>query len=180
MSTFSRTKPTFIAVLAAALLTPACDVSVKGEGDDQQKNVDIKTPVGDLSVRTNVGASETGLPIYPGAQPLREDEDGGSADVNIGTPSVGLRIVAAKFESADAPPAIVEFYKDKMKAFGEVQECRGDFDFEAQRPVCKQTTGAEEIQLVTGTEDHHRIVSVKERGSGSEFAVVHIQIREEV
>lgn len=169
------------ALFAGVLLLAACDVSVQNGEGDKQKKVDISTPVGDLSVRTNVTASETGLPLYPGAKALSDDEeDGGSADVNIGTSLIGIRVIAAKFESADAPAAVIDFYKDKLKTYGEVKECRGDYDFEGEQAVCKDKAGSGEIQLVTGTEEHHRVVSVKERGTGSEFAVVYIQIREEV
>jgi hypothetical protein len=34
------------------------------------------------------------------------------------------------------------------------------------------------VQLATGTEDDQRIVAVKPRGNGSEFAVVHVQTRD--
>jgi hypothetical protein len=44
--------------------------------------------------------------------------------------------------------------------------------------VCKEDLASRETQLVAGTEDSHRLVSVKPRGNGSEFAVVSIQIDE--
>jgi hypothetical protein len=169
-----------LSTFACAVLLAACDVSVKNGEGDKTNQVDIRTPVGDLSVRTDASASDTGLPVYPGARPVRDDDDSGSADINIGTSLVGLRIVATKFESADTPAAVINFYKDKMKTYGEVKECSGDFDFEGEQAICKDKAGSGEIQLVAGTENQHRIVSVKERGSGSEFAVVYIHIREEV
>ena len=39
----------------------------------------------------------------------------------------------------------------------------------AKRPACEPRTGSREIQLVAGTEDDFRLVSVKPRGDGTEF-----------
>jgi len=90
-----------------------------------------------------------------------------------------VKVVAAKFEGDDDPEAIVDFYKKEMRSFGDVTECRGDLDFRgrpgSQRPVCREKPSSREIQLVAGTEERHRIVVVKPRGRGSEFAVVYIQ-----
>ena len=168
-----------LAVALGALLLSACDVDVGGQGKD--KNVDVRTPFGDISVRSSEGGQKTGLPVYPGAQPARdEDEEHESADIRMNTSVFGMHVAAAKFESNDAPQAIVDFYKDKMGAFGPVFECKGDIDFEdeSRQPTCKEESASSEIQLATGTKESHRLVAVKPRGGGSEFAVVSIQIDE--
>ena len=174
-----RDQAVTLAVALGALWLAACDVDVQGEGKD--KNVDVRTAFGDISVRTSESGPETGLPVYPGAQPLRDDdEDPENADVNIGTSFFGLHVAAAKFESKDAPQAVVDFYKEKLGTYGPVTECKGDINFEGEskQPVCKEDSGEDGIQLVTGTEHSHRLVSVKSRGEGTEFAVVSIQIDE--
>jgi len=161
------------------LLLVACDVDVHNKGKD--KGVDIRTAVGDFSVRSSEDGADTGLPVYPGAKPLHEkDNESASANVSASTSAFGLHVAAAKFQSSDAPPAIVAFYKDKMSTYGTVIECNGDVDFDDQskQPVCKEESGSREIQLVAGTEQSHHLVSVKPRGDGSEFAVVSIQIDE--
>ncbi len=168
-----------LTVAVGSLLLAACDVDVQGEGRD--RNVDVRTAFGDISVRTGEDGAETGLPVYPGARPLRdEDDESESADVKVGTSFSGVHVVAAKFESNDAPQAIVDFYRDKMSAYGVVVECKGDIDFEGEpkQPVCKEESASRETQLVTGTEESHRLVSVKPRGDGAEFAVVSIQVDE--
>jgi len=126
---------------------------------------------------------DTGLPVYPGAQ-VAHGRNGTpeNADVHIGSPLFGgVNVVAATFEHDDAPQVIVDFYRDKLKAYGEVTECHGNVDFRrrsgVRRAVCKERpwTNEGEVQLVAGTEARHRIVVVKPRGSGSEFSVVYIQ-----
>ncbi len=172
--------PRFTLVVAlGSLWLAACDVDVQGEG--KNKNVDVRTVFGDISVRSSEAGVETGLPVYPGAQPFRDaDEESESADIKMSTSFFGLHVAAAKFESTDAPQAIVDFYKDKMSTYGTVVECKGDINFEdeSKQPVCKEESASSETQLVAGTEENHRLVSVKPRGGGSEFAVVSIQIDE--
>ena len=165
-----------IAIAPIALLLVACDVDVKGEGES--KDVDIRMPFGDISVRTSGEGPETGLPVYPGARPLRDADEPEHADVKVRISDVGVNGAAAKYESDDAPQAILDFYKDKMSAHGAVVECKGDIEFEGdpKQPVCDEDSSSTETQLVTGTEEKHRLVSVKPRGGGAEFAVVSIQI----
>lgn len=170
-------------LLAAALLLlalGACDVDVRGQG--REKEVDVRTALGDISVRTTEGVPGAGLPVYPGARPLRdEDEEPANVDVAIATSYFGMHLAAAKFESEATPRAIVDFYKDKMRPFGAVVECGGEIDFEGEpgKPVCREGRASSEIQLVAAeSEKNHRMVAVKPRGAGSEFALVHVQIDE--
>lgn len=168
-----------LAVALGSLLLAACDVDVQEE-EGKEKKIDVRTALGDISVSSPDGGPETGLPIYPCAKPLRDaDEEPESADIKVGTSFLGLHVAAAKFESSDAPQTIVDFYKDKMSTYGTVIECKGDIDFEdeSKQPVCREES-APEIQLVAGTAEDHRLVAVKPRGGGSEFAVVSIQLGE--
>jgi hypothetical protein len=168
-------------LLAAALLLSAlgaCDVDVRDRG--RGKDVDVRSALGDISVRTTDDGPSTGLPVYPGAQPLRDaDDESSNVDIAIATSYFGLNVAAAKFGSDSAPSAIVDFYREKMRPFGPVVECRGDIEFEGEpdRPVCREDKASSEIQLVAGeSEKDHRMVAVKPRGAGSEFALVHVQI----
>jgi hypothetical protein len=169
------------AVLTTSLLLPACGVTVDHDDTGRKTNVDIHTPFGSVDVRTDVDAAATGLPVYPGARLLRDRHDPGSANVNVGNSYFGVKVVAAKFEHEDAPEPIVDYYKNAMKKYGDVLECRGNIDFKGHdalsHPVCNERRRSSEIQLVAGTEQRHRIVVVKPRGSGSEFSAVYIETR---
>lgn len=164
----------FFAVLPVA----ACSVTVQ-EGTGADKDVDISTPVGDLSVRADVDRPDTGLPVYPGARPLREEQEPESANVAIDTAWFGLKVVAARYESSDAPETVLDFYREEMRELGEVTECRGEVDFKgkSRRAVCTGKGQSEGTQLVVGPEDRQRIVVVKPRGSGSELSLVYVQTR---
>ena len=161
-------------LLAGIVLTAACSVDVSEHGNDRT-DVDIKTPVGSMAVRANVEAPDTGLPVYPGATPLRDDDDPGSADVNIGAFGIGLKVSAAKFETADNEQRVLSFYREALAADGAVTECRGEIDYRGGRPVCTSKRLERGVQLVTGPEHDQRIVVVTPRQGRSEIALVHVQ-----
>ena len=165
------------AVLPALALATGCAV-VREEEDGKTTRVAISTPVGALAARTGENAGDTGLPVYPGAQPSRDGADGDyeRANVSIGTRWFGLRVIAAEYESVESPERILDFYRDRLKTFGAVTECRGDLNFRNGRPECRSQPSSDDVQLLAGTEKRHRIVSVKPRRSGTEFALVSIQM----
>lgn len=164
------------AVLPAVVLATAC-VVVREEQDGRTTRVDVSTPLGALVARTGENTGNTGLPVYPGAQLSRDgdDSDYDQAKVSIGTPWFGLHVIAAEYESRESPERILNFYREQMKAFGAVIECRGEVNFKNGRPECRSQPSSDRVQLLAGTEERHRTVSVKPRGQGSEFALVSIQ-----
>jgi hypothetical protein len=166
-------------VFSSVVALTACGVDVHGTGPG--KNVDIKSPLGNVSVRTDVEHPDTGLPVYPGAQPLRDSDDPESANVNISSRWFDVRVVAAKYQSRDDQDTILDFYRREMKTYGTVTECRGEVDFRGgkhqRRPVCKERPFSRDVQLLTGTEDRQRVVAVKPRGSGTEFSLVYVNTR---
>jgi hypothetical protein len=179
MKPAARISLTLASVFSALLPLAACGVDVHDAGPG--KNVDVRSPFGSVSVRTDVKNPDTGLPVYPGAQPLRDEDDPESANVNVSSRWFAVRVVAAKYETRDAQDKILDFYRSEMKTYGPVTECRGDVDFRGgrhnRRPVCREHSSARDVQLITGTEEQQRIVSVKPRGNGSEFSLVYVNTR---
>jgi hypothetical protein len=171
-----------LAGVLPALLLGGCSIDVREETQGDQKRVDIRTPVGGMRVNTNVDMPATGLAVYPGARPLQDGEPR-SADVDISASVFGVRVLAAKFTSDDAPGDIIDFYRRELGAYGAVTECKGNIDFRgrggSEEIVCKRKLAARAIQLVAGTKERHRLVSIEPRRGGSEFAVVYIQTRGE-
>jgi hypothetical protein len=165
------------ALVAIALPISACNVDVSRHESDGKADVDITTPVGNVSVRTNVATPDTGLAVYPGARPLQDEDEPESAAVTVGNSMFGVKVLAAKFESADPQERIIDFYRNELKAYGEVTECRGNVNYRRGRPVCRDKLFARDLQLVAGPEDQQHIVSVKPRGDGTEFGLVYVQTR---
>jgi hypothetical protein len=179
MKAMTQTRLTLGLAAVALVSVTGCGVDVHESGPG--KNVDIKSPLGNVSVRTDVENPDTGLPVYPGAQPLREHGEHESAHVNVASPWFGVRVVAAKYESADAPDKILNFYRREMKTYGPVTECHGDVDFRggagSRQPVCREKSSSDDVQLVTGTEERQRVVAVKPRGNGTEFSLVYVNTK---
>jgi len=166
-----------IAGFAILPLLGGCGITVQKDENGRDANVDIRTPLGSVSVQANGDTlPDTGLAVHPGARRLR-DREGDSANVNIQGGFFGVKVAVAKFEDEQEPQALVDFYKQELTKYGQVVECRGNIDFKGGRgatPQCKERSSGE-TQLAVGHEEHHRVVSVKPRGNGTEFTLVHVQ-----
>jgi hypothetical protein len=181
-------KKVFLFSAAAVLCLMAvngCSVSTHENDNGKKKDVDIRTPFGSLSVRQGSSdVKETGLPLYPGARPKKDDEEHGNAKVDIASSLVGVKVVAVKFESDDSPDKVLSFYRKEMGKYGKVLDCTGGFDlnFHGHRDKDAEVTcdghdsghGYKE-ELKVGTENNQRVVAIKPRGNGSEFAVVYVR-----
>ena len=181
-------KQLLIGILAAFALfwLAGCSIHEQRNGEKGDKKVEIKTPFGDLKVNNQVDVKETGFPVYPGARQVeRNDHDSSAANVNISVGGFGLKVVAIKFESDDAPDKVLAFYRDKVKAYGGTYlECRGlDINVNAGDSDEKELTcgkhgdRGDSTELKGGTPGRQHIVSVKAKGSGSEFALVYVNKR---
>jgi len=177
MTHSSRSPLALVALLSMAVPLAACNIDVQKHKSDGKADVDITTPVGHVSVRTNVGAADTGLAVYPGARPLEGEKEPRNANVQVGNSIFGVKVVAAKYQSSDAQERIVDFYRNEMKTYGDVLECRGNVNYRGGRPTCREKPFEDDLQLVAGPEENQRIVAVKTRGDHTEFGLVHVQTR---
>ena len=169
------------AVLGSCLALAACTVSVDHDQYNSKADVQIRTPVGHVFVKTGEQLPDTGLAIYPGSVPVRQHREAETANVSVGNSLFGVKIAAANFASDASPDAIVDYYRQAMRALGQVTECHGNIDFRRSRPVCRSKlfSHSRTTQLAVGTEERHRLVSVKKRGNGSEYSVVYVQVNGE-
>jgi hypothetical protein len=163
-----------------------CSISAKHDSQGgADKDVDIKTPLGSLSVhKGSTDPKETGLALYPGAQAKKDFEGEGSANVDISSPFLGVKVVALKYKSDDAPEKVLAFYRKEMAKYGKVLDCSGGFTMGYRRhdqdaPVtCEDGSGGGHEftqELKVGTQNNQRIVAIKPSGSGSEFALVYVR-----
>jgi hypothetical protein len=174
----------FALTLVTAVVLSACTISVKKDKDGDDKNVDIRTPVADLHVSKGADASDTGLPVYPGARRVEKDDDGDqhSANVNISTGFFGLKVIAVEFQSDDSSAKLIAFYKDKLKKYGDVLECHtsgkgvhtDDDDKDSDKLTCDES-GGQNIELKVGTSDNQHMVGIEPQAKGTKFALVLVQ-----
>lgn len=170
----------FLGVIALS----GCMVSSSKDSQGHDKDVDIKTPLGSISVhKGETDPKATGMAAYPGAQ-LRKDSDGDdSANVNVSSSLFGVKVVALKFRSDDAPDKVLGFYRKDMSKFGKVLDCTGGFTFAYHRhdqdtEVTCDNSGIHhdyDEELKVGTENNQRIVAIKHNGNGSDFALIYVR-----
>jgi len=92
-------------------LAGAVHLHVEKEGAGR-KTVSIKTPLGSLEVNKGVTEASLGLPIYPGATPLNE-QDSATVDIDIAD-QAKVHVHAGKFVTPDSLEKVVAFYRDRL------------------------------------------------------------------
>src|SRR5438270_3023543 len=111
---------TFFLSVATAL------AGVAQDADSQNKNLDIRSPMGDLHLGADADAKKIGVPLYPGARLKTHDSDSDQANLSVLTEAFGMKLVVANYVSDDDPARIVAFYRNKLKKYGKVLECHSD------------------------------------------------------
>jgi hypothetical protein len=114
----------------ATLLLTGCHVTETGTGAN--KKVDIGTPFGSMKVDTSDKGdlSAIGLSAYPGAVPVKSDDNkdnANNADVNLSFGDFHLGVKAASYQTTDAPDKVLAFYRNDLHTrYGDVIECQND------------------------------------------------------
>ncbi|HEV2395534.1 MAG TPA: hypothetical protein VGS27_01155 [Candidatus Sulfotelmatobacter sp.] len=172
--------------LAAGL---ACPLMAQ-DAPSHDKNVDVRSPAGDLHVGKDADAKKVGLPLYPGARLKNDDSNSSQANLSLLTDAFGMKLVVANYVSDDAPAKIIDFYRGKLKRYGKVLECHSqksgvdvhNDDKDSSKGDDKQLTCDQDsgpvTELKVGTEDNQHVVSVEPADNkGTHFALVYVHTR---
>jgi len=102
-----------------------CRVHVDKGSNGEDKTVQVDTPFGGVHVNTDqVSASDLGLPVYPGAEMVKGDDQHKSADVHLGFGQWQLRVRAVTYATADSKDQVTAFYKKALGRYGDVITCQ--------------------------------------------------------
>jgi len=158
-------KATILAAgLAVAVSLTGCRVNVQKDENGKDKTVQVDTPFGGVHVNTDqTTASDLGLPVYPGAQQVRDDKDK-SADVHLGFGQWELRVRAVNYATSDSQEKVTAFYKKALTRYGDVLLCQGN------SPVGTPTATSEGL---TCNEDNNANVKVNSHG----YSATHFQLK---
>jgi hypothetical protein len=85
------------------------------DADSQNKNLDIRSPMGNLHLGADADAKKIGVPLYPGARLKTRDPNSDQANLSVLTEAFGMKLVVANYVSDDDPAKIVAFYRHKLK-----------------------------------------------------------------
>ncbi len=191
-------------LLVGAFLLATSGCSVNDHKTGQSQNVQLRTPVGALDVRTNaVRASDVGLPTYPGAvEVAQKGDDSGSADVNMSFGKWRLHVKAVDYQSSDPEDKILVFYKGALAKFGDVLTCKDKIavgqpaktrggltcsnDHEYQMGLKLDTSNKNasmkigqvsgDVKLLAGSTDNQHIVEINPVPDGTKFSLVVVQL----
>jgi hypothetical protein len=176
------------AVFAALLLLPARRAAAQNtNSDDQDKNLDLQLHVG-----KDADAQKVGLSLYPGARLKHDEQNQNRANFALLTGAFGMKLVVANYDSGDAPSKVIAYYREQLKRYGRVLECRtkesgGDVHAnphteeskDSKQLKCDGDNAGNIVELKAGTADNQHIVCVEpsETGKGSTFALVYVYAR---
>lgn len=178
---------TLLAVVLVAGMLAGCDVKEKKEGES--KNVDIRTPFGDMKVQNQADARDTGLTVYPNSREKKEENnDSKSANVNMSFGNFGLKVVAATYEVDETPDKVISYYHKELEKYGKVLDCKGgsignvhvgkDSDHDNDKELhCDSHGDSDVTEMKVGIPKAQRVVAVKSSGKGSEYSLVYVRIQ---
>ena len=128
--------------------------------------------------------NSTGIPIYPKAEASEHND--GRGTVSMSDQSEVHRLAASAYLSTDKPDKVLQFYRDRLKASGQVVECSGgkntEVDVQLDEAAFANPSGcnadefaASGTELKVNSNGEQRIVVVLPHGSGSEIALVSVK-----
>lgn len=178
-------RSTWLGICTAVLLV----VSAGAQDQEKDKNLDVRSPIGDLHVGKDADAQKAGLPVYPGARPQNKDNND-PVNLALSTDSFGMKLIVAKYETDDPAEKVLAFYREKMRKYGKVLECHNagdhsdfnsDDDHESSKVLrCEGDNTGPIRELKVGTEDNARIVAIEDPKDGKRTAFAVIYLRKHV
>jgi hypothetical protein len=142
--------------LAVAAGVAGCRIHVDKGANGEDKNVQVDTPFGGIHVNTDqTTAADLGLPVYPGAEIVRDKDNDKSADIHMGFGEWELRVKVVNYSSPDGQDKVTAFYKKALGRYGDVITCQGN------SPVGAPTATTEGL---TCSEDKHANVQINDHG----------------
>jgi hypothetical protein len=194
----SRSATGLLAALAlVAGMTGCFRVHVDKDANGEDKNVQVDTPFGGVHVNTNqTSAADLGLPAYPGAKQVADDDKHKSADVHLGFGEWELRVRAVSYSTSDTQDQVAAFYKKAMGRYGDVITCQGHVAVgtpatTSQGLTCADDgnnahvkidsndygTGNGSLELKAGSKRHQHIVGFEDPKDGqTRFAMVALDL----
>jgi hypothetical protein len=179
---------------AASLGLAGCRVHVDKDADGKEKTVQVDTPFGGVHVNTDqTSAADLGLPLYPGAEMVTDDDKHKSADVHLGFGEWQLRVKAVSYSTPDSQDKVAAFYKKALTRFGDVITCQGNSPVGTpavthEGLTCEDNGKNDKVkfdssdfrqdfQLKAGSKPHQHIVGFEDSKSGkTHFALVALDL----
>lgn len=179
-----------VAAAFCLILTGCFRVSVDKDANGKDKKVQIETPFGGVHVDTDqTSAADLGLPLYPGASTITDDDGHKSANVHLGFGDWQLRVKAVSYQTSDSQDKVLAFYKKALGRYGDVITCDGNSPVGTPAATGEGLTCADDgkhnnvkfnekdlasgLQLKAGSKRHQHIVGFEDPKNGkTRFSLV--------
>jgi hypothetical protein len=183
-------------LLAAGIA--GCRVQVDKGPNGEDKKVQVDTPFGGIHVNTDeTSAADLGLPVYPGADIVKDKDNDKSADIHMGFGEWELRVKVVNYSAPDSQDKVVAFYKKALTRYGDVIACQGNTPVgtptvTSEGLTCADDknntttvqidrgdygTGKDSFELKAGSKRHQHIVGFESSAPGqTRFALVALDL----
>lgn len=180
--------------LALTATVVGCRVNVQKDANGQEKTVQVDTPFGGVHVNTDqTTAADLGMPVYPGAQIVQDNDKDKSADVHMGFGDWELRVRAVNYATTDSKEQVTAFYKKALGRYGDVIICQGNAPVgtptaTSEGLTCSENKGGNvkidnkgygsgNFELKAGSRRHQHVVGFEDAGSGkTKFVLVALDL----
>jgi hypothetical protein len=173
-----------------------CRIQTEKGPNGEDKKVQIDTPFGGIHVNTDqTTAADLGLPVYPGATQVMDDDHHKSADVQMGFGEWQLKVKAVSYQTTDSQDKVTAFYKKALGRFGNVITCQGNASvgtpaITSEGLTCEEdkspkvqidqgnySVGKGNLELKAGSKRHQHIVGFENPKEGkTRFALVALDL----
>jgi hypothetical protein len=152
-----------LAAVAACLLLAAgisgCRVNVDKGPNGEDKKVEVETPFGGIHVNTDqTTAADLGLPVYPGADIVKDKDNDKSADIHMGFGEWEMRVKVVNYSTSDSQDKVVAFYKKALTRYGDVIACQDQAPVGTPTATSEGLTctdqGGTNVKIDTGDQQH--------------------------
>jgi hypothetical protein len=186
-----------VAVLALVAWSAGCRVRTEKGANGEDQSVQVDTPFGGVHVNTDqTTAADLGLPVYPGAEVVKDDDQHKSADVHLGFGEWQLHVRAVSYSTSDPQDKVTAFYKKALGRYGDVITCQGNAPVgtpvaTAEGLTCADDknhagikidrrdygTNEDSLELKAGSKRHQHVVGIEEPKNGrTRFGLVALDL----
>jgi hypothetical protein len=151
-----RAVASVLAGLSLVAWMAGCKVHVDKGANGENRNVQVDTPFGGVHVNTDqTTAADLGLPVYPGAELIKGDDQHKSADVHVGFGEWELRVRAVSYGTPDKRDQVIAFYKKALGRYGEVITCEGNAPVGTPASTSEGLTCSDQKNIKVDSGDFH-------------------------
>ena len=185
---------TLAVCLALAAGMAGCRIQTEKGANGEDKKARIDTPFGGIHVNTNeTTAADLGLPVYPGATMVMDDDHHKSADVQMGFGKWQLKVKVVSYQTPDSEDKVTAFYKKALGRYGNVITCRDNSPVGTPANTTEGLSCTDDgkhekvqiekdgLQLKAGSKRHQHIVGFENPKEGkTRFALVALDLPADV